>query len=708
MKNYREDNIKKEEEKKKEEKEKKKEDKEEKEKDETRQKVKKIIDKIETGNEQIITKYENALKGIIDYQKDYTVNNKEDNNMIVNKKDSNNNNIEINFEKFSMLAKTKNYIIKFFNLIMPFKGDISLIKKKYNKTVLLTFKITRFLFLTSIFSLIIHFILCLYHVFKYKNSLLDLCKYGIPCFLLYSSFDEEEGDVLSITYGVWLIFFFSSTITFYFILNAEENEKDIYFKINNNHLSLSYLISSWNFNFKTEETSSKKKIIIKEELEINSRNQIDVIKGDSESNCNKIAFIIVNIIFLAYLFAEFVVCILCFYLRQQLRENKKVIDKLGLYDIIADGATYLCLGIVLNLFVWLSNIFPVFEGWKREKHKKLSETIKKLISFLVGLLSLLYIISYVTLHGNDNAKLIPFFDEDHYSFFGCPGKYKIVNNTYIINRILGNYRKIKRINYSECREEEAGITLLFVFVVYFIFLFFGEICNLICCCKDRPSFRPNLSVIKVYSIFLFYLIVIYYIPYLAILFPVIMLIIYKFQFFILRRHGSISFNENIVNKRNTNNNFILNSYLIFSILNFCITGYFYFESFPGFYSGDCYTPKRTLRDNYNIFIYNTSKFCGPTKYQNKLSSILTNKMKDTFVIGWITELFAQIPFTIILLSIIAVIVVYRNYNPDKRYYNYILKRQQEIMHTFHFLSESFKKGDIITSILMKITKEKMK
>ena len=83
MKNYREDNIKKEEEKKK----------EEKEKDETRQKVKKIIDKIETGNEQIITKYENELKGIIDYQKDYTVNNKEDNNMIVNKKDSNNNNI---------------------------------------------------------------------------------------------------------------------------------------------------------------------------------------------------------------------------------------------------------------------------------------------------------------------------------------------------------------------------------------------------------------------------------------------------------------------------------------------------------------------------------------------------------------------------------------------------------------------------------------
>ena len=38
------------------------------------------------------------------------------------------NNIEINFEQFSIIAKTKNFIIKFFNLIMPFKNDIKDIK----------------------------------------------------------------------------------------------------------------------------------------------------------------------------------------------------------------------------------------------------------------------------------------------------------------------------------------------------------------------------------------------------------------------------------------------------------------------------------------------------------------------------------------------------------------------------------------------------
>ena len=607
-----------------------------------------------------------------------------------------------------MLSKTKNYIIKFFSLIMPFKNNIAYIKKKYNKTVLLTFKIYRFLFLLSIFSLLIYLILCLYHIFKRKHNLSDLCKYGIPCFLLYSSFNEEEGDITSIIYGVWLIFFFSSTITFYFILNAEENEKDIYFKINNNHLSFSYLVSSWNFNFKNEETSKRKKKIIKEELEINSRNQIDIIKGGSESNFSLIPFFIVNLIYLAYLFIEYIVFVLCFYVRQKIRENKKVLVKLEPYDIIADVVTYLSIGIFLNIFIWVSSIFPVFEGWKREKHKKLSETIKKIISFLVGLITILYIFSYITLHGNENTKLIPFFDEDHYTFFGCPGKYKIIKNPYIINRILGNYKKIERINYSECREEDTGISLLFIFFVYLIFLIIGESFNLIKCCKNRPSFRPNFSVIKVYSIFLFYLIVVYFIPFLALLFPLIMLIVYKFQFSILKKYGSISFNENIVNKRNTNNNFILNSFLIFSIINFCITGYFYFESFPGYYSANCYTPKRTLRDNYNILIYDKSKFCGPIKYQKKLSSILTSKLRDTFILGWITELFEQVPFIIILLSIIAVIVVYRNYNPDKKYYNYILKRQQEIMQTIYFFYDSFKKGDVITSMLLKITKEKIK
>ena len=675
-------------------------------KDDKREKIRKIIDKIEKDNEKLINRVGEQLNGIIEENKDFT---SYENNENIKDNAKMENNIEINFEQFSIIAKTKNFIIKFFNLIMPFKNDINYIKKKYNKTVLMTFKIYRFLFLMSLFAFIIYFILCFFHVIKQRDSLSDLCKYGIPCFLLYTSFTEEEGFLISLIYCIWLLFFFTSSITFYFILNSEENEKDIYFKINNNHLSFSYLISSWNFNFKTESASQKKKKIIKEELSINSKNQIKAIKGGSEWNCTLLPFILVNIIFIAYLFIEFIVIILCFFVRQLLRENNKVLKKLKFLDIIADIVTYVSVGVALNLFVWLSSIFPVFEAWKREKYKKLSETIKKLISFLAGLISLIFILSYVTLNVNDNSKLLPFFDENHYTLFGCPGNFKIVTNRYTLNRILGNFDKIERINYSQCREEDIGITLFFIFIIYIIFLFFGELFNLVDCgCKNKPAFRPNFSVIRVYSVIIFYQIVIYYIPFLALLFPLLMLIIYKFQYSILKNNGSISFNENIVNKRNTNNNFILNSFLIFTILVFCITGYFYFESLPEFYTADCYTPKRINRYNYNILVYDYNKFCGPTKYQRRLSSILTNKMKDTFAIGWISDLLSQIPFIIELLCVIFVIIIYRNYNPDKRYYNYIMKRQQEIMETFHFLSENFKKGDIISSMLLKIAKEKIK
>ena len=675
-------------------------------KDDKREKIRKIMDKIEKDNEKLINRVGEQLNDIIGENKDFT---SYENNENIKDNAKMENNIEINFEQFSIIAKTKNFIIKFFNLIMPFKNDINYIKKKYNKTVLMTFKIYRFLFLMSLFAFIIYFILCFFHVIKQRDSLSDLCKYGIPCFLLYTSFTEEEGFLISLIYCIWLLFFFTSSITFYFILNSEENEKDIYFKINNNHLSFSYLISSWNFNFKTESSSQKKKKIIKEELSINSKNQIKAIKGGSEWNCTLLPFILVNIIFIAYLFIEFIVIILCFFVRQLLRENNKVLKKLKFLDIIADIVTYVSVGVALNLFVWLSSIFPVFEAWKREKYKKLSETIKKLISFLVGLISLIFILSYVTLNVNDNSKLLPFFDENHYTLFGCPGNFKIVTNRYTLNRILGNFDKIERINYSQCREEDIGITLFFFFFIYIIFLFFGELFNLVDCgCKNKPAFRPNFSVIRVYSVIIFYQIVIYYIPFLALLFPLLMLIIYEFQYSILKNNGSISFNENIVNKRNTNNNFILNSFLIFTILVFCITGYFYFESFPEFYTADCYTPKRINRYNYNILVYDYNKFCGPTKYQRRLSSILTNKMKDTFAIGWISDLLSQIPFIIELLCVIFVIIIYRNYNPDKRYYNYIMKRQQEIMETFHFLSENFKKGDIISSMLLKIAKEKIK
>ena len=91
-------------------------------KDDKREKIRKIIDKIEKDNEKLINRVGEQLNGIIEENKDFT---SYENNENIKDNAKMENNIEINFEQFSIIAKTKNFIIKFFNLIMPFKNDIN-------------------------------------------------------------------------------------------------------------------------------------------------------------------------------------------------------------------------------------------------------------------------------------------------------------------------------------------------------------------------------------------------------------------------------------------------------------------------------------------------------------------------------------------------------------------------------------------------------
>ena len=99
-------------------------------KDDKREKIRKIIDKIEKDNEKLINRVGEQLNGIIEENKDFT---SYENNENIKDNAKMENNIEINFEQFSIIAKTKNFIIKFFNLIMPFKNDINYIKKNIIK-----------------------------------------------------------------------------------------------------------------------------------------------------------------------------------------------------------------------------------------------------------------------------------------------------------------------------------------------------------------------------------------------------------------------------------------------------------------------------------------------------------------------------------------------------------------------------------------------
>ena len=678
-----------------------------------------MVNELEKENENYINRHKHVLEGFINNEnenKEGIEGNEENIKFLQDSKgeynidEENDNEIEIDMKKLSIIYKTKNLLVKLFYCLMPFEKDIKFIKANYNTTVLLVFKIYRFLFLMSIFSAFIFLVLCVLHIIKGKNELGKVCKYGFPCFLFYSSYTQSESGNISIIYGVWLMFYFICNMIYYFLLSSEDNKQEIYYQNNNIYSGCSYLFSSWNFNNKNQKIIEKNKEAIKKELEIFAENSISQLDGKKENNCSFCCNFLAHILYIVFLGITFFIIIIFFFVREKMRNSNKIITKLEAKDIIADIITYLFIGLFLYLIVWLSGFFPKCEGWKQERLKYSSEAIKKLITSIISIVSLLFIITYFTLNANDK-KIIPFLDINHVSFFGCPGKFEDHRHDLKLKNIINNYDKISSKSYSQCREEDVGITIFFIFIIYYSFIFLSELLDSIfscfCLCMEKPTFRPSIYIINYCTTNLLYLLVIYYIPFFAILYPIIVLIIYKFHFFILKRRGSFSFKETGINHRN-NKSFILNVFVIFNIAAFTIIGYFYFYPFTHSYTVECYTPKEVTDESFNILLYNTKNWCGPLKSKIQLSSILTNKMKNTPIIGWIVNLFQQLPFIIILFSIILIILIYRKYNPDKRFYDYIANRQKEIVNSFYILYEQISKRDILTSMLLKITQQKLK
>ena len=675
-----------------------------------------MVNKIEAENEQYITRHKHVLKGYIENEeKDILDENEEnikflkDTKGIFLKEDEND--LDIDMEQLSIASTKKNYLIKLFNFLLPFNGDIKFIKENYNTTVLLAFKIYRFILLMSIFTAVIFLALLFLHIIEVKNDIGKLCKYGFPCFLFYSSFQQSEALNMSVTYGVWIMFYFICTMIYYFLLSSENNRQELYFQNNKYYAGCSYLFSSWNFNNKNEKISDKSKQAIKDELENYTENYISQLDGKKEKKCNICFMTLAHIAYIVYLVISFFIIIFFFYLTEKMRSRNKIIPKLEAGDIIADIITYLLIGIFLYIIVWFTGFFPKFEGWSQEKQKHSSEAMKKIITTIIIIISLIFIVSYFTFYSNENKKILPFLDVEITPFYGCPGKFEDHRHDLKLSNIINNYDLISRKSYSQCKEEDVGITYFFIFLVYFIVLFLTEILksiiNCFCLCMEKPTYRPSINIIKFLSANILFLIVIYYIPFFAILYPIIVFILYKFEIFILKKRGAFSYKEMGINHRN-NKFLILNSFIFYNLAVFCIIGYFYFAPLPHSYQADCYTPKEVVDNSINILLYNSLNYCGPVRAKTKLSSILTNKMKDINIIGWNISLFQQLPFIIILISFVLIILIYRQYYPDKRYYKYIFKRHKDLLNTFYVLYEQISKRDVLTSMLLKITQQKLK
>lgn len=137
--------------------------------------------------------------------------------------------------------------------LLPFKSQIGFIRGNYNGTIMFLFETIRFLYLMSLFALIIFLFLLIYHIAKLKKGKIsDKCKYGFNCFLFYSSFTENDFNKYSITMGVWVFCFFTLSLMFYFILKSGFYQNMIYNRTNKKALLTSYIFNSWDFNVRKD------------------------------------------------------------------------------------------------------------------------------------------------------------------------------------------------------------------------------------------------------------------------------------------------------------------------------------------------------------------------------------------------------------------------------------------------------------------------
>ena len=137
-----------------------------------------------------------------------------------------------------------------------------------------------------------------------------MCKFYIPCLFQYSSFGEDEKEIFSLTYGIWLIIFTIVSLGYYFILGSENYELETYFRNNKSVIPTAFLTTSWNFNYKKENICALNKKTLYHELQMYASNFLD--EYDNKRKFSILFMLISNSVYIVFLLAYFVMFLVIF------------------------------------------------------------------------------------------------------------------------------------------------------------------------------------------------------------------------------------------------------------------------------------------------------------------------------------------------------------------------------------------------------------
>ena len=104
--------------------------------------------------------------------------------------------------------------------------------------------------------------------------------------------------------------------------------------------------------------------------------------------------------------------------------------------------------------------------------------------------------------------------------------------------------------------------------------------------------------------------------------------------------------------------------------------------------------------------YDIGRFCGPVGDGNPMSMPMTDGIKNNVFFGWFHTILSTPTVILLMLFLFICIAVFKNNSPDEVYYNFVTERHRKLLDNFHLAYEQLRKRDVITSILLHLSKKK--
>ena len=616
-------------------------------------------------------------------------------------------------------------ICKILTCLTPFKDDIRYLEYNFNSTIVTLFQLIRFLFLLSVAQFVIFFLLFLIHLGEYTEN--DKTKYSLPRSFFYSSYNENEFKIYSNMYALNIFVFILASIIYYFKKQSEHYKENAFIKNNQKTLLSSYIFTCWNINIRDAIFRQESKEKIFKDLQDYSDEyvfKLDYAKQESTWTPGRIGCVIFSYcVFILILFFYFWFTLFSLGLRNSMRNKEYATDYIG-KDSVADFVSYIFIAFGFLFFPFISGFISKIEGWKIVSSQNKSINIKRSICIIWGLFALCVDLSYFTLQGkNKEHFFLKSMTPDEVSFFTCPGKYE--------NHFLEYYDDSSSdsptdstpadiTGYSKCREEEFGANvfmIVFVYLLLYLFIelihcmfnccsnccsFIGQLCPYFCpCCvknKTKLSYYPVLTLLHIFTVYCLFCLTVVFMPFASIFLPIILLIEFKYQFRKLKTSANFNYDDINVKLRG-NAKSILHIFALMQFVAFVSLIYFYVIKLPHFNHAVCYG-----NGTASILKQTRKGFCGPASDKVRIAYGLTYEIRKFWTIGWFHEVFKEALFIMLLLTAILCTIIYRNYSPNQKYYEYIINRQQEMLETFQLLYDQIGKRDKINYLLLRMAK----